>query len=114
MWFPMLVLLIALSVDVSMAFLSMNRGWDVARDVSRRVAVGEMTPAEGVAYATQSMPDYLKPQVSITEEGDRDLRFHLTFTPRVGTGGALALFNPGALTIDYVMRRETNSNTGGA
>lgn len=112
MWFPMLVLLIALAVDVSTTFVAINQGWDVARDASRRVAVGELTPAEGEIYATGSIPAQFDPSVTITEEGTRDLRVEITMTPGIATGGMLSVFAPGALSIDFLMRRETNSNTG--
>lgn len=112
-WFPLLVMLLGLAVEVSTTFLQMNRAWDVARDVTRRVSVGEMTLAEAEVFAETTVPARFEPDAVLAEEGVRDIRFTLTLTPHVGLFGTLSVFPLEQVTIDYVMRREVDSNTGG-
>ena len=56
LWTPLFVGLVALSADAGLAFHAHSRMWDVARDVARRVAVGELDALQAETYAAGALP----------------------------------------------------------
>lgn len=112
-WFPLMVFLLVFSVQTSMVFFNMNRAWDVARDITRKVAVGELSYSEAEQMVVAMMSTDLHPTASVTDFGTRDVMMNLTITPLDGTFGSISKLAIGEINVRYVMRKETDSNTGG-
>ena len=51
LWLPIYVIILTLTVDTSLLFLGQSGLWNAAHDTSRQLSMGEMTEAEGEAYA---------------------------------------------------------------
>lgn len=55
LWIPVIVALLALVIDVTTIYITHTEMWNVARDTARRMAKGDLTPAEAEAYAADAM-----------------------------------------------------------
>lgn len=71
LWMPIFILIIGLVIDASMAMLAHARIWDVARDTTRQLSIGEMTAAEAKTYAeTEAKLSGVTPTVLANDSGD--------------------------------------------
>ena len=56
LWMPVFVMILALTVDATVLFISQANMWSVARDTSRFMAVGLYTDTQAEEYATERLP----------------------------------------------------------
>lgn len=54
-WFVPFMILLAMTVDASMLYLTHTEMWNVSRDIARRLSIGDMTEAEAVDYAREEL-----------------------------------------------------------
>lgn len=56
LWIPGFALLLIVTTDASVLYLTHTEMWNVARDTARKVAIGEITDAEAVTEARNNLP----------------------------------------------------------
>ncbi len=107
LWFPFFLALQALIADSSLAFLNVNRIYDAARDVGRRASVGEMTAAQAAIYVKTTLPDFIKPTVSVDDSSATDLVVNIS-TPisNLSFFGLYDGLKLGTLNVSYTVRKE--------
>ena len=77
LWTPLYVALIGFVADVSLSITQTSMMWDVARDTSRRVAVGELEPEAAETYAKSQLPPAETTIVSVQYTGTNDVNWPL-------------------------------------
>ncbi|MGY6695820.1 MAG: hypothetical protein ACXIUW_07295 [Roseinatronobacter sp.] len=105
---PAHFLLLGFSFMTGMTLLSIGQSWDVARDVARRAALGELTDIEAVRMVEASLPASLNP-VAVIEPDPTDVRMSITIMPDFRVAGFLRQLMPDGYTLTYIMRRETGA-----
>ena len=109
-WFPMYLALIGSVVDLSLGLHQMSTAWDVARDVTRKVAVGEFTSAEGEQYASDRFPGAT---ISIDQSNPQDVVFTMSVTPDLLMWDFSYVKDFAQINVDYIMRSETSPDDVG-
>lgn len=95
-----------------MMLLSAGQVMDVARDVARRVAVGEISDAEGELRAVSMLPPILNAVAVIEPDDAETVRLTISFNPDYNVLGSIGVFFPDGLSTFYVMRRENIAGAG--
>ncbi len=106
-WFPFLLLLATLIVDLSMIFTTNARMYDAARDAARRMALHRATAAEAEAYVYDHMLFGRSQSYSVEAIDDTDVSVTVTTTlSSASIFGAFASLLPRDLTARVVMMKE--------
>lgn len=67
LWFPIFAVMISLAAEASMAFHTQARLWDVARDLARLSATGQITPEQAQTVAAGRLPAGLPVDVAVAD-----------------------------------------------
>ncbi len=102
---PAHFLILGFTFMTGMTLLSIGQSWDVARDVARRAALGELTDIEAVRMVEANLPASLNP-VAVIDPDPQDVRMSITIMPEFRVAGFLRQLMPEGYTLTYIMRRE--------
>jgi len=110
---PILILILAGILQFGLVLYLQNHMNDVARDISRRVAVAELTEAEGEAAAQNELinwgmtytVDVVMPDPSDPTDRDIDVTISVPMS-QASLIDILGLFQTGNLTASVTMRQE--------
>ncbi len=102
-WLPFLTAFLVFFFDLSMVLMQSGQAHDVARNVTRQVAVGAWTESHAEDMTRQMIPVRLNPDITIVIDENDDVRFALTMTPALLQMNFLSLPQ---MNISFVMRSE--------
>ncbi len=106
LWLPLLVTLIIFFFEVNMVLIQSNRAHDVARTVTRQVAVGAWSEQKAEQEVLQILPARLNPSISIFTDEANDVRFNLDLSPSIGALDIWSIMQLSDISIRFVMRSE--------
>ena len=108
LWLPVFVVILVIAIDATVLYLHHTEMWNVARDVARRVAIGDITEAEAAAAVQNEMFLYGDAySVATSNPADPDVQIVIQ-TPMSDASvfGAWRLLMDRNLTATVIMRRE--------
>lgn len=109
LWFPFFLALQGLIADSSLAFLNVNRMYDAARDTARRAAIGDLTSAQAVNFATNSLPDFIAPTITVDDSHATDLVINITAPiANLSFFGYFDGLSLGNINISHTVRKEVS------
>ena len=104
-WLPLFLVIVGMIWDLMVTFFDMNRAWDVAREVTQKVAAGQITHQEAASQAEGAFADRYAPSALVENTGERDVTFSLLLTPQLGLFGSFAVADMEPVNVSYTMRR---------
>ena len=111
LWIPVFVTIMLVAIDATVLYLHHTEMWNVARDVARRVAVGDITESQAVDYVVDELHLYShytqSYRVMVSDPGDEDAQ--ILIQSRVWDASIFGLFGPilgEYLEAAVVMRKE--------
>ena len=108
LWVPVFAAILIAAIDATVLYLHHTEMWNVARDVARRVAVGDITEAQAADYVEQELSLYADSySVSTSEPSDPDVTIAIhTSVADASVFGYFDAVLGSWLTATVVMRRE--------
>ena len=107
LWFPFFIALQGMIADSSMAFMNLNRMYDVARDTARRASLGEMTASQAASHINSTLPGFIAPTVTVDDTDPTDLSIQIAAPiSNLVFFGAFDAFSLGNVQINYTVRKE--------
>lgn len=107
-WFPFYLMMLGLIGDATITFMNYNRMWDAARDTARRATVGEMDVATAEQHASDYLPSFISPNVTVDNTDPVDIVVSIEAPlANLSFFGTFNLFTQGYVSVNVVMRKET-------
>lgn len=107
LWVPVIMALVLFAADVSLYFANTSRVSDTARDVTRRISLGQIQVSDAATYVAAHLPATFAPLVSVDETDPDDLTVDISVPyTAISPFGTIAAFRSGQFVFRYVMFRE--------
>ena len=103
---PIQAAIIGFVVDVSLTFVQMSMIWDICRDTTRRVTLGERDFEAAQAHAYAQLPVKEGAVVSVQPVGVDNVSISITADVGLEIFGGLDVFGLSTVTATYIMRME--------
>lgn len=103
---PAYVLLLGAAVSLTLTIFAVGRVYDVARDVARRGAMGQITDAEVAELAVAMLPSSYEARAVVAPDDIETVRLSITISPQFNVFGTIGVLFPNGITATYIMQRE--------
>jgi len=108
LWIPGFALLLIVTADASVLYLTHTEMWNVARDTARRVAIGDITDTQATTVAAASLPS--KNTYTVTHSNASEADVFVQISVNIGDAAVFGRYFSGILnrpmTARVTMRRE--------
>ena len=109
LWVPVFVLILALTVDATVLFISQANMWSVARDTSRFMAIGLYSTTDAEAYAAAQLPIWGEQSTIVASRNANFVTINLSVPiGEVAPFNISGIFTDGFLVAELSQRVEPN------